>query len=273
MSFFYTYFGGFMKIYLDYIFFINFLFDFILLFGVSIVLKRNVSKVRLFLGSLFGGISFFIVFISFSSIVFFVTKMFLAVIMILITFSYKNFKYTINNFIYLIILSIIMGGGLYLINSEIGYSNVGMIFFTNGHSVNIFILVLIAFLMVTFYSKYIKIMKKNVNNKYNVTIYYNNKEYKFEGYMDTGNNLLYFNRPVIIINKNTIFDEGINYVYIPFKTVSGDGVMKGVKLEKIFISGIGFVENIYLAIANDKFHVGDCGMILNVNLWEGENEE
>ncbi len=51
-----------MKIYLDYIFLINFLFDFILLLGVSIVLKRNVSKLRLFLGSLFGGVSFLLYF-------------------------------------------------------------------------------------------------------------------------------------------------------------------------------------------------------------------
>lgn len=124
-----------MKIYLDYIFLINFLFDFILLLGVSIVLKRNVSKLRLFLGSLFGGVSFFIIFFSMSSFMFLIVKMILGVLMVIICFSYKSFRYTLSNFIYLVILSLILGGGLYLINTEIGYSNVGMIFFANGNSV------------------------------------------------------------------------------------------------------------------------------------------
>lgn len=262
-----------MKIYLDYIFLINFLFDFILLLGVSIVLKRNVKRIRLFLGSLFGGVSFFVILFEFSQLGFFFMKMILAIIMLLITFSYKNFKYTLNNFLYLIILSIIMGGGLYLINTEIGYSNVGMIFFTNGHSLNIFILVLIGFVLTIFYVFYTKAERRRGKNKYKVNVYYGNKEYKFEAYMDTGNDLLYFNRPVIIINSDKMFGKKENYVYIPFKTVSGTGVMKAVKISKIFVSEKGFIENIYLAIANDKFHVKDCDMILNVNLWEEENEK
>ena len=143
-----------MKIYLDYVFLINFLFDFILLLGISIVLKRNVSKIRLFLGSLFGGISFFIILFNISSTLFFFLKMFLAILMIIITFSYKNFKYTLNNFIYLIILSVLMGGFLHLVNIEIGYSHVGMLFFTNGKSLNLLLLIFMALLVVIIYSKY-----------------------------------------------------------------------------------------------------------------------
>ncbi len=191
--------------------------------------------------------------------------------MLIITFSYKNFKYTMNNFIYLIILSIIMGGGLYLISNEIGYYNIGILFFKNGNSINLFILIIICFIMVLFYSKYIKNTKKQNINKYKVNVFYKNKEYKFNGFMDTGNNLLYFNRPVIIINKN-IFKEN-EYIYIPFKTVNGNGIMKGFKVSKIFIPSKGFFENIYIAISNDKFHVGDCDMILNVNLWEDDIDE
>ena len=36
-----------MKIYLDYVFFINFIFDFILLFTTKILLKRNVKIKRI----------------------------------------------------------------------------------------------------------------------------------------------------------------------------------------------------------------------------------
>ena len=54
-----------MTIYIDYIFFINFLFDLILLYGINIILKRNTSRARLLLGSIFGGLTIFILFMSF----------------------------------------------------------------------------------------------------------------------------------------------------------------------------------------------------------------
>ena len=86
--------------------------------------------------------------------------------------------------------------------------------------------------------------------------------------MDTGNDLLYFNRPVVILNKDFCYVG--DYVYIPFRSVSGNDVMKGFKVSKIFVSGKGFFENVYVAIANDKFQLKDCDMILNVNLWEDD---
>ena len=262
-----------MKIYLDYVFFVNFLYDFILLLGISMVLKRNVSKIRLLLGSLFGALSFFIILFNFSSFTFFIFKMLLAIIMLLITFSYKDFKYTLNNFIYLIILSVLMGGALYLINIEIGYSNVGMIFFTSGHSLNIFLLVLIGLITVIIYSKYLKKVKKDLKKKYQTTLFLNNKEIKLMGYLDTGNDLLYFKKPVLILNKNIKLDlTGKKINYVPFTTLNSTGIMKCIKLEKIFIEEQGFFENIYLALSNDKFHLHSADIILNTNLWEENNE-
>lgn len=262
-----------LKIYLDYVFLINFLFDFILLLGISIVLKRNVSKIRLFLGSLFGGISFFIILFNISSTLFFFLKMFLAILMIIITFSYKNFKYTLNNFIYLIILSVLMGGFLHLVNIEIGYSHVGMLFFTNGKSLNLLLLIFMALLVVIIYSKYIRKVKRDDKNKYLTTLFIDKKELKLTGFLDTGNELMYFGKPVLILNKNISLNlDNKEILYIPFTTLNSNGVMKCIKLEKIFIEEKGFFENIYLAISNDKFHLKDADIILNINLWEEKYE-
>ena len=65
-----------MKIYLDYVFFINFIFDFILLFTTKVLLKRNVKIKRIILGSFIGTFSIFILFISMPSFIFFLSKMF-----------------------------------------------------------------------------------------------------------------------------------------------------------------------------------------------------
>ena len=125
-----------MKIYLDYVFFINFIFDFILLFTTKILLKRNV----IILGSFIGTFSIFILFISMPSFIFFLSKMFFGLIMVIITFKFKDIKYTLNNFFYLMILSIILGGFLYFLNIEAGYEHVGLIFYKTGKTLDIFIL-------------------------------------------------------------------------------------------------------------------------------------
>lgn len=262
-----------MKIYLDYIFFINFLFDFILLLGVSIILRRNVSKFRLFLGSLFGGVSFFIIFFNMSSFMFFILKMFLAVIMLIITFSYKDLKYTMNNFIYLIILSVLVGGFLYLINIEIGYSHVGMLFFTNGKSLNMILLIFITILLVIIYSKYIKRYKKDNKNRFKTNLYIDNKEYKLNGFLDTGNELFYFNKPCLILNKIKKIDlSSFNTIHIPFTTINSKGLMKGFIAPRVFIEDYGFYENVVVALSNDKFRLGGADIILNINLLEGKYE-
>lgn len=263
-----------MKIYLDYVFMINFLFDFILLLGISMILKRNVSKLRLFFGALFGGLSFFIIFLNISSTLFLFLKMFFAFLMILITFSYKNFKYTMNNFIYLIILSVLMGGCLYLINIEIGYNHVGMLFFTNGKSLNMILLIFIGLFTTLLYSKYIKKIKRESVNKYKTSIFIDNKELKLNGFLDTGNELMYFGKPVLILNKGINIDlDNKKIYYIPFTTLNSNGVMKCIKLDKIFIENLGFFENVYLGISNDKFHLKEADIILNVNLREENNEK
>lgn len=263
-----------MKIYLDYVFFINFLFDFILLLGITMVLKRNVTKLRLLSGALFGGLSFFIILLNLSQTSFFFIKMFLALIMILITFSYKNLKYTMNNFIYLIILSVLMGGSLYLVNIEIGYTHVGMLFFANGKSLNLILLIFIGLLITIMYSKYIKKIKREEQNKYKTTLFIDNKEIKLTGFLDTGNELKYFNKPVLILNKNIKINlENKKIYYVPFTTLNSKGLMKCIKIEKIFIEEKGFFENIYLALSNDKFHLKEADIILNINLWEEKNEK
>ena len=101
-----------MTIYLDYVFFINFLFDFIILYGINTILKRNAKLKRIILGALFGGISVFILFLSIGGLLFFFIKMFLGIIMLIIAFSYKSIKYTFINLVYLIVLSINLGGSL-----------------------------------------------------------------------------------------------------------------------------------------------------------------
>lgn len=97
MSFFYNKNGDNMKIYLDMIFMLNFCFDFILLLSVSIVLRRNISIKRLLLGSTLGGLSIFVLFMKINSFELFLIKFVISLLMLLVTFKYKDLKYTLRN--------------------------------------------------------------------------------------------------------------------------------------------------------------------------------
>ena len=61
--------------YLDLVFFINFFFDSILLFSVALILKRQTNLKKILLGSLFGTVSIFCLFIRLSSVSLFLIKL------------------------------------------------------------------------------------------------------------------------------------------------------------------------------------------------------
>ena len=192
--------------------------------------------------------------------------------MVIISFSYKNIKYTMNNFIYLIILSILLGGALYFLNIEFSKMVLGS-YFSNNKSIYIIFLLIIGFIVTMFYSKYISKSKKESNYKYIVELTINNKKQNFIGYLDTGNNLMYKGSPVLILNKDIKIDiKGKNIIYVPFISVNGTGVIKCIKINKIIIDKKTY-KNIYLGLSNDKFHLHDADIILNVNLWEDEDEK
>lgn len=257
-----------MKVYLDYVFFINLLFDFILLLGISIVLKRQIKKIRIVLGSLIGGLSGFIILLNISAISFFILKLLLGLVMILTTFSYKNIKYTMNNFIYLIILSLLQGGTLYLFNIEIS-----KLLLKTDNRIYISLLFTIGIITTIIYTKYLNKAKQYNNSKYKTVIYIKERPIELIGYLDTGNSLTYKKRPVIILNKDIKLDlHNEQFIYVPFATVNGNGIMKCIKLKEVLINNKIF-KNIYLGISNDKFYLNDSDIILNTNLKEEINEK
>lgn len=256
-----------MTIYLDYVFLINFLFDFIILYGINTILKRNTNKKRIILGSLFGGLSAFILFLSIKGILFFLIKMLLGIIMLIITFSYKNIKYTFTNLIYLVVLSIVLGGSLYLINIELGNPSSGVIFFTNSFSLNNILILMISIFIIVLYIHLNKHYKNNLSNLYSVTLYNNSDILNLTGYLDTGNNLYdpYFNKPILVLNKNINLKSN-KYIYVPYNTISGKSLMKCFLIDKIFIKEIGYKHNVLIGLSNDKFSLGDVDIILHKEL-------
>lgn len=252
-----------MKIYIDYIFMINFLFDFLLLLSVSLALRRNIRFKRLIFGSIIGSITTFLLFFNISSFCLFLFKVIVSVLMCLITYGYKNFSYTIKNIIFLYFVSMFLGGSLYYLNVEFSYFHEGLIFYHKGVSINIIVFIIISPIVVYFYIKQLRELKINYSNYYKIDIIYNNKAIKLNGFLDTGNKLIdpISGKPVIIIEEKNIKNID-KYTLIPCSTINNTSLIKCIKPDKIFINNKQYKRQVRVGLVK-KIEMEGVGCILN----------
>lgn len=258
-----------MKIYVDLVLFLNFFFDLVLLTGVDILLKRKIKIRRLLLGSIIGSLTIFFLFIKMNTITFFILKIFISILMTISTFGYKNREYFFKNITYLYLLSIILGGGLYLLNISFSYENKGLIFFHNGLGINIILIIVISPLIVTWYIKKSKSYHSSITNYFEVKIVLNNNEYNLNGYLDTGNRLKdpYFHRSIILVDKKELFNKNNKYIYVPYKALNSSGLIRCVKVDEIVINRQVF-KNILIGESKDKINIDNINCLLPGKLKE-----
>ncbi len=261
-----------MKVYLDLILILNFLFDFIILLAVSLLLKRNSKIYKVVLGALFGSITTLTLFIPLSSLTLFIFKFLVSLIMIFITFGIKNIRYTLKNLYYLYIVSIILGGALYFINNQFLYNNDGLIFITNGSSINLILAIILSPIIIYVYIKQCKDLKINYNKYLKVDVYLKNgKIFNLNAFLDTGNKLIdpYNKRPIILINKNKLKDiEEEKIILVPYFTLENEGILKCIIPSKIYIEGFGFKKRLLIGLSS-KINMDGIDCILNEKILEG----
>ena len=256
-----------MKVYLDIIFIMNYLFDFILLLSTSIILKRNVKIIIIFLGALFGSISIFILFIRLNNIGLLLFKTIISITMTLITFKFNNIKSFIKNIYYIYLISIILGGLLYFFNNM--FSNVDGLVFYNSYKTNIILGIFLSIVGMIIYIKSIKDLKINYNRYKKVIIYFSDYKINVNAFVDTGNKLIdpYTFKPIILVDDNLI--KTVKYpIYVPYKTCNGEGLLKCTKANKIYIDGIGYKNN-FLVGLTDSIKIDGISCLLNELLMEG----
>ena len=254
----------FLKIYLDVVLLLNFLFDFILLFLVSYILKRNCRLLRLILGALCGSLSIFFLFLPFSFFTLFLLKVIVSIIMIVISFGYKDESYFKKNFLYLYMISIILGGVLYFLNITFSYKNKGLLFFNNGLSIN-FIVLLISSPVITYlYLKEQRNYKMTYTLIHKVEFILNNKKYIYNGYLDTGNKLCdpYKKRPILLVYDKKLSFGYEDCILVPYKTLESEGIIKCRKIDSLKIDDKFVDNNILIGLSKDKFSIEGIECIL-----------
>ena len=227
-----------MTIYIDIILIINFIIDLLLLLSVSFLLKRRASLTRIIISSSIGSLSTLLLFVIHNNFLLLIYKLLTSIIMIIITFKYNNFHYFKDNLIYLYIISIVLGGTIYLINNQISSINNGLIFTSNNLKINLFLLIIITPIIIYKYLKTTKNYQITYSNYYDIDIYYNDLCIKGTAFLDTGNNLKdpYFKRPIILINKELI-NEPIKTFLVPYSVVNNQkGLLEVFSPKKIIVN-------------------------------------
>ena len=243
--------------YIDLFFIFNVIMDYIIIMSTYILLKRRTSYIRMILSSLIGGISSLVLFTSLNKIVIEIVSI---VIMVLISFGYKGIRYLINNILYMYILSTLLGGIIYLFNIKV----------SNSMFLTYLIIIVISIEIMILYIKENKKMRSIYNNYYKVDIYFKDREkLSLIGFVDTGNNLYdpYKKRPVIIVHNKYIKED--KYILVPYHTINGNGLLKCIKPDIIFIDGIGYKGNVLIGFS-DSFNFGDgVDVILHKDIMRG----
>ena len=241
-----------MIIYLDLLIILNIIYDYLILYVVSMVLKRNINKKRLLLSSLIGELSILLLLLKTNYIIILITKLLLALLMNIISFKYKDIRYTIINLCYFYMISIILGGFIYYC-----YLN----------NINYLLIMLLIPLLLTIFIILFN-DKHKYQNYFDVVININDKhKINLVGYLDTGNNLIdpVSLKPIIVINKELIKFKIKYYYLIPIQVLNNNLLLKCIKINNITINN-KVINNVMLGISDTKINIDGVDCLLNNKL-------
>lgn len=262
-----------LKIYIDLLFILNLLFDFIVLGSVCVLLRRNISLNRLLLGSFIGASSVYLLFFNIEQI--FLIKCLISIIMVLVTFKYKDIVYTLKNIVFLYMVSFVMGGVMYALNLQFSYNHSGLIFFFKEVSLSWWMALLLTPIIVYIFVKQNVSLRNYYSNYYMVDIYLKNgKIIKTSAFLDTGNQLYdpYYLRPIILVDKTLIkFDlNDRDVLLVPYEALNTKGLLKCIIPDKIHIIGVGIKKNVVVGLSNKKIKMDGVNTILHTALLEAK---
>lgn len=259
-----------MTVYLDIVFLLNYVIDFLIILTLGITLKYRIKIKRIVFSSLLGSLSLLILFVNLNNFSMLLFKLFISFILVVTAYGFKSISFTIKNIIYFFFISIIYGGFLYFIIDNFTFKSNGLTFIKTNTDLNIGLLVIISPIILYIYIKQIHSRYK-VNLRTEVSVFIDRECIKLNGFIDTGNTLKepYGGKDVMITNnikiKNKI--ESNNYILIPCESVNGHSFIKGAKFEKVIINKKEF-NNIVIAYTSVPIKIDGIDIILNGRMIE-----
>lgn len=234
-------------LYADILFLINFSMDFLGQFLCSMIMKHKILRIRLIVSSLIGATyGVFSMIVKINSLVNVLLCIFVAIVMILISFNEKHIINLCSLTLMYIFISATLGGIMSIIYVclnkilRITISNDGYITYSGAR---IFIIIGLTCIAAIIFGR-LFVNKKDVE-LVEITVKVNNKEHVLSGLCDSGNLLIepFSGKKVILVSEESeigkeilLFNE-YKVKYIPFRDVSGEGILRGVLPKEIKVNG------------------------------------
>lgn len=263
-------------VYVDILFILNFLITYLLLLTTMKLMKSDEKRWRLLLGAAVGGAYSMIILVpNMHFLLSAVLKVASAAVIILISFKIMTWKRYLKSVLFFFAASIIFVGimiALWFTSKPNGMIiNNSSVYF----DIDAKVLILSALAAYIISSVVIKIHNKTAakNQLYDVTVHNRGLEKTFRAFVDSGNKLRepFSNTPAVIVDgklMSEMFDEEKMRV-IPYHTIGGDGILNAFKPEWIVVSsgsGKQKIDNVYVALSDEKFKNGDFDGVINPDL-------
>ena len=245
-------------LYIDLLVIENFLFNYIILYSVSIILNRITKFKQIFLASAIGNISLIFLFLDINIYLLNLITFLFIIIMSLISFDYKNIIYTVKNIMYVYFV-----GCLYFVS-------VNFLPKIDSYLLNAIIFICLAPITTYVYIKSLSEIKICNSNYYLLDIYLRDKpKITVVAFLDTGNKLddPYSKKPIILISENIVDLKTEKVILVPYNTIDSHGLLPCFSPSKIYIHKIGYVKKVLIGIIKEvNIEGADC--ILNQKVLE-----
>ena len=257
------------ELYVDVLFLVNFLMDYLLLLLVRRMLKCTATHGNVCLGATLGSLMTCIIVvlpIPYAFLKFILFHMIVNTFMIRVGLKIKNMKSFVKAYILLYIGGFLLGGVMQAANQ---YIRVGSLFFAIAVG---------GYYVVSKLWDFIASVQKINQYHCKVDLYLGEKKCQVEGIIDTGNGLRdpISNQPVSILDKvaarQFLGEEKMSRVrYIPYHSIGKkEGILLAVKIDRMCIYGENecWVEEPLIGVSEETISAeGEYQLILNPNLF------
>ena len=248
-------------IYIDILLFINLVIDFLILDITKVILSVNVKYKKIFIGSIVSSLFSLIIFLpNLFPILNFLINITISALIILLTYGRCTLNTFIKRLICYIGINIIFAGIITAIFSINKYENIIVnngTFYFDISPILLIILTLICYIILYIGKRILG--KQIIAEKIcNITAVLDGNSYIFNAKVDTGCDLRepFSNKPVIIAEITIFSTLNLNnkqFRLVPFNSLGGEGILKAIKLDKLFIDN---------TLINKEIYVGFCENIL-----------
>ena len=261
-------------IYIDVLIIVNLFVNYFILLTTSKFLNLKLKLSRLILGEILGAIYSLYIFIPEPNIfISILIKLFMSIIMVAVSFEFRKIKQFLKIIVCFYAVNFAFSGIMFtlwcvfkpsgmIMNNDIVYFNISPL--------TLIISTVVSYIIIEIINRVIE-KKQLKSSKYEIGIKFKDKYIVLNAKIDTGNLLKepFSNLPVIVVKKSeinllipefNIFEsiENQNEIkklkirMIPFKTVSGTGILPAFKPEYVVLKG-NLKKQAYIAVCSDEY--------------------